>query len=160
MYTVQYRRPFPPADLSESKMWWCGDDSWIAANKITEILCQPHVWRDNVICKVGHFAIALRAYCIVYTNEKPENLIKLMKLCAAQPASLPPLKILEQKAIAPLRAALTETSTKTTHRWNLQSPYYLRSRSSFQTIAFENPDWPTHPICTDFWKGKFLIFSP
>ena len=64
------RRPFPPADLSESKMWWCGDDSWIAANKITEILCQPHVWRDNVICKVGHFAIALRAYCIVYTNEK------------------------------------------------------------------------------------------
>ena len=63
-----------------------------------------------------------------------------MKLCVAQAASLPPLKILEQKAIAPLRGALTETSTKTTHRWNLQSPHYLRSRSSFQTIAFENPD--------------------
>ena len=75
-----------------------------------------------------------------YYLEEILKVIKLMKLCVAQAASLPPLKILEQKAIAPLRGALTETSTKTTHRWNLQSPHYLRSRSSFQTIAFENPD--------------------
>ena len=89
MYTVQYRRPFPPADLSESKMWWCGDDSWIAANKITEILCQPHVWRDNVICKVGHFAIALRAYCIVYTNEKTWKSNKADEIMCST-ACLPP----------------------------------------------------------------------
>ena len=84
-----------------------------------------------------------------------------MKLCVAQAASLPPLKILEQKAIAPLRGALTETSTKTTHRWNLQSPHYLRSRSSFQTIAFENPDWPTHPILYRLLKREISdLFLP
>ena len=123
-------------------------------------LCQPHMWRDNVFSKVGHFLIALRQGILqsIHKVKKPGNQKKLMKLCAAQPASLPPLKILEQKAIAPLRGALTETSTKTTHRWNLQSPYYLRSRSSFQTIAFENPDWPTHPILCRLLKREISDF--
>ena len=108
-------------------------------------------------CNLQSWTFRDCSYIALYTQmRKPENLIKLMKLCAAQPASLPPLKILEQKAIAPLRAALTETSTKTTHRWNLQSPYYRRSRSSFQTISFENPDRPTHPILYRLLKqGNF-----
>ena len=113
-------------------------------------------------CNLQSWTFRDCSYIALYTQmRKHENLIKLMKLCAAQPASLPPLKILEQKAIAPRRGALTETSTKTTHRWNLQSPHYLRSRSSFQTIAFENPDWPTHPILYRLLKkGNFWFFLP
>ena len=87
---------------------------------------------------------------IIQTERKLENLIELMKLCAAQPASLPPLKILEQKAIAPLRGALTETSTKTTHQWNLQSPTTCVHVHPFKPLRLRILIDTLILFCTDF----------
>ena len=124
-------------------------------NERLEIVSSPH---ETMFFYVRHFAIALRAYCNVYTKWENPKIKKSWWNYVQHSLPLSPLKILEQKAIAPLRGALTETSTKTTHRWNLQSPHYLRSRSSFQTIAFENPDWPTHPILCRLLKREISDF--